>query len=126
VAGPIYAFEAWLEAMPEPKASADRARPVLELSSLMPLSRDFAFVVDKGRAAGDLVRAAQGVDKTLISGVRVFDIYEGPGVSEGAKSVALEVTLLPREKTLTEAEIEALSARIVAAVEKTAGAKLRA
>jgi len=126
VAGPIYAFEAWLETMPEPKASADRARPALELSALMPLSRDFAVVVDKARAAGDLVRAAQGVDKTLISGVRVFDIYEGAGVPEGAKSVALEVMLQPREKTLTEAEIEALSARIVAAVEKTAGAKLRA
>jgi phenylalanyl-tRNA synthetase beta chain len=82
-------------------------------------------VVDKSRAVGDLVRAAQGVDKTLISGVRVFDIYEGQGVPEGAKSVALEVTLQPREKTLTEAEIEALSARIVAAVEKAAGAKLR-
>jgi phenylalanyl-tRNA synthetase beta chain len=125
VAGPIYAFEAWLEAVPEPKASAERARPTLELSSLMPLSRDFAFVVDKDRPAGDLVRAAQGADKTLIAVARVFDIYEGPGVLEGAKSVALEVTLQPREKTLTEAEIEAVSARIVAAVEKSAGAKLR-
>jgi phenylalanyl-tRNA synthetase beta chain len=55
----------------------------------------------------------------------VFDVYEGPGVSDGSKSVALEVTLQPREKTLTEAEIDALSARIVAAVEKAAGAKLR-
>jgi phenylalanyl-tRNA synthetase beta chain len=125
VAGPLYAFEVWLEAAPEPKTSSGRARPALELSPLMPLSRDFAFVVDKGRAAGDLVRAAQGVDKTLIGGARVFDIYEGPGVPEGAKSVALEVTLQPRDKTLTEAEIEALSARIVAAVEKAAGAKLR-
>jgi phenylalanyl-tRNA synthetase beta chain len=125
VAGPLYAFEAWLEAAPEPKTSSGRARPPLELSPLMPLSRDFAFVVGKDRAAGDLVRAAQGVDKTLIAGARVFDIYEGPGVAEGAKSVALEVTLQPRDKTLTEAEIEALSARIVAAVEKAAGAKLR-
>jgi phenylalanyl-tRNA synthetase beta chain len=125
VSGPIYAFEAWLDVVPEPKASAERARPALELSSLMPLSRDFAFVVEKGRAAGDLVRAAQGVDKTLISGARVFDIYEGPGVPDGAKSVALELTIQPREKTLTEAEIDALSARIVAAVEKAAGAKLR-
>jgi phenylalanyl-tRNA synthetase beta chain len=125
VAGPIYAFEAWLDAVPEPRASADRARGASELSVLMPLSRDFAFVVDKARAAGDLVRAAQSVDKTLISGVRVFDVYEGPGVPEGAKSVALEVMLQPRDKTLTEAEIEALSARIVAAVGKAAGAKLR-
>jgi phenylalanyl-tRNA synthetase beta chain len=125
VAGPIYGFEAWLEAMPEPKAGSDRTRGALSLSPLMPLSRDFAFLVDKGRAAGDLVRAAQGVDKTLISAARVFDIYEGPGVPEGAKSVALEVMLQPREKTLTEAEIEALSTRIVAAVEKAAGAKLR-
>jgi phenylalanyl-tRNA synthetase beta chain len=126
VEGPVYAFELWLEVIPEPKRAAGKARPALKLSPLMPLSRDFAFVVDRAKAAGDLVRAAQGVDKQLISGVRVFDVYEGAGVPEGSKSVALDVTLQPRERTLTDAEIDALSARIVAAVEKATGGRLRA
>jgi phenylalanyl-tRNA synthetase beta chain len=126
VQGPLYAFELWLETVPEPKKAAGQARPKLDLSPLMPLSRDFAFIVDKARAAGDLVRAAQGVDKQLITGARVFDIYEGPGVPDGAKSVALEVALQPRDKTLTDVEIEAMSAKIVVAVEKATGGKLRA
>jgi phenylalanyl-tRNA synthetase beta chain len=126
VAGPIYGFELWLEQVPEAKKKATKSRPALALSPLMPLSRDFAFVVDKDRAAGDLVRAILGADKALIAGARVFDVYEGPGVPDGAKSVAVEVTVQPRDKTLTEAEIEALSARIVAAAEKSAGARLRA
>ncbi|MES2896035.1 MAG: phenylalanine--tRNA ligase subunit beta [Pseudomonadota bacterium] len=124
--GPMYGFELVVDSIPEPKKKAAKSKPALELSPLMPLSRDFAFVVDADRAAGDLVRAVAGVDKALISGARVFDVYQGPGVPEGCKSVAVEVTLQPREKTLTDAEIEALSAKIVAAAEKAVGARLRA
>ena len=91
----------------------------------MPLARDFAFVVDHDRPAGDLVRAAQAVDRTLITSARVFDVYEGAGVPQGAKSVAIEVSLQPRDKTLTDAEIEAVSARVVAAVEKATAGTLR-
>jgi phenylalanyl-tRNA synthetase beta chain len=91
----------------------------------MPLSRDFAFLTAANTAAGDLVRAVAGADKALIAGVRLFDVYTGPGVAEGFKSLALEVTLQPREATLTDAEIEAVSARIVAAAQKACGAILR-
>ncbi|HZZ90007.1 MAG TPA: phenylalanine--tRNA ligase subunit beta [Caulobacteraceae bacterium] len=125
VAGPIYAFEAWVEAIPEPKKKAMKTKPALSLSPLMPLSRDFAFVVGKDTPAGDLTRAVQSADRQLIAGVRVFDVYEGRGVSEGKKSVAVEVTLQPRDKTLADAEIEALSAKIVAAAAKATGATLR-
>jgi phenylalanyl-tRNA synthetase beta chain len=97
----------------------------LELSPFMPLSRDFAFVVEAAVAAGDLVRAVQGADKALITSARVFDVYAGAGVPEGAKSLAVEVAIQPRDHTLADAEIEALSARIVAAAEKAVGAKLR-
>ena len=83
VEGPVYGFEIWLEAIPEPKRKAVKTRPALELSPLMPLTRDFAFVVDEGVAAGDLVRAVQGADKALIAGARVFDVYAGPGVRGG-------------------------------------------
>jgi len=124
VTGPVYGFEITLDAIPEPKKKATKGRPAFSPSPLMPLTRDFAFLVEKARPAGDLVRAAAGADKALIAAVRVFDVYEGPGVPDGFKSVALEVVVQPREATLTEAEIEALSARIVAAAEK-AGGKLR-
>jgi phenylalanyl-tRNA synthetase beta chain len=124
VDGPVYGFEIWVEAIPEPKKKPTKTKGALSLSPLMPLSRDFAFLLDADKAAGDLVKAVVGADKALIAGARVFDVYQGPGVPEGQKSVAVEVTVQPREKTLTEAEIEALSAQIVAAAAK-AGGKLR-
>jgi phenylalanyl-tRNA synthetase beta chain len=123
--GPMLAFEVFVEAIPEPKKKAVKTKAALELSPLMPLSRDFAFLVDAAKPAGDLVKAVAGADKALIAGARVFDVYQGAGVPEGQKSLAVEVTVQPREKTLADAEIEALSARIVAAAEKV-GAKLRA
>ncbi|MDB5448234.1 MAG: pheT, partial [Phenylobacterium sp.] len=123
--GPLYGFELNLDALPEPKKKAVKTRPALELSPLMPLTRDFAFVVAADTPAGELVRPILGADKQLIAEARVFDVYQGPGVPEGSKSVAVEVTVQPRDKTLTDAEIEALSARIVAAAEKAVGAKLR-
>ena len=119
--GALYAFEARLESVPEPKRRAVKTKPAADLPVLQPLSRDFAFVVEEARAAGDLVRAAAGADKALVAGVSVFDVYRGAGVAEGAKSVALEVRLQPRERTLTEPEIEAVSAKVVAAVEKLGG-----
>lgn len=125
VDGPVLAFEVTLDAIPEPKRKATKGRPALNASPLMPLSRDFAFLVAETVAAGDLARAAAGADKPLIAEVGVFDVYQGPGVPEGFKSVAVEVRIQPREKTLTDAEIEALSARVVAAVEKATGGKLR-
>ncbi|RYF95169.1 MAG: phenylalanine--tRNA ligase subunit beta, partial [Caulobacteraceae bacterium] len=123
--GPMLAFEVFVEAIPEPKKKSVKTKAALDLSQFMPLGRDFAFLVDAAKPAGDLVRAVAGADKALISGVRVFDVYQGAGVPEGQKSLAIEVTLQPREKTLADAEIAALSSRIVAAAEK-AGAKLRA
>ncbi len=122
--GPMLAFEIVLDAVPEPRGKATKARGAAHLSALMPLTRDFAFVVEDGKPVGDLVRAAAGADKALIAEARVFDVYRGPGVPEGMKSVALEVVVQPREATLTEAEIEALSAKVVAAAGKL-GATLR-
>lgn len=119
--GPMLAFEIVLDAVPEPRGKATKARGAATLPPLMPLTRDFAFVVEEGKATGDLVRAMAGADKALIADVRVFDIYRGAGVPEGMKSVALEVVIQPREATLTETEIEALSAKVVAAAAKAGG-----
>jgi phenylalanyl-tRNA synthetase beta chain len=123
--GPLVAFEVILERIPEPKAKATRAKPVLELSSFQPVERDFAFVVDRKVKAADVVRAAASVDRKLIAGVTVFDVYEGPGIEPGKKSIAIAVTLQPRDKTMTDAEIEALAAKIVAEVDKRTGGVLR-
>lgn len=122
--GPMVGFEIVLDSVPEPRGKGTKARGAADLPNLMPLTRDFAFLVEDGQAVGDLTRAAAAADKALIETVRVFDVYRGQGVPEGMKSVAVEVVIQPREATLTEAEIEAVSGKVVAAVEKLGG-KLR-
>ncbi len=123
--GPIAAFELDLDAIPEPRKKPTRTKPLLKLSDLQPLSRDFAFVVDRDVAAASLIRAARNADKALITGVEVFDVFEGKGVGEGKKSVAIAVTLQPADKTLTDEEIDKLSGAVVAAVTKATGGVLR-
>jgi phenylalanyl-tRNA synthetase beta chain len=124
--GPLVAFEVILERIPEPKAKATRTKPPLELSPFQPVERDFAFVVERTVKAADIARAATSVDRKLISGVTVFDVYEGTGIEPGKKSIAIAVTIQPRERTMTDAEIEALAAKIVAEVGKRTGGVLRA
>ncbi|HEV2158664.1 phenylalanine--tRNA ligase subunit beta [Bradyrhizobium sp.] len=124
--GPLVVFEVILDRIPEAKKKPTRAKPLIELSAFQPVSRDFAFIVDRGVKAGDIVRAVQGVDKKLITGVNVFDVYEGKGIDDGKKSIAVAVTLQPREKTLTDQEIDAVAAKIVAEVTKKTGGTLRA
>jgi phenylalanyl-tRNA synthetase beta chain len=123
--GPLVGFEVLLEAIPEPKAKATRAKPMLELSPFQPVERDFAFIVDRAVKAGDLVRTAQSVDKKLITNVSVFDVYEGKGIDPDKKSVAIAVTLQPRDKTMTDEEIEALAKKLVAEVIRRTGGTLR-
>lgn len=123
--GPLVAFELNLDALPPPKAKPTKMKPKLNLPDFQPLTRDFAFVVGRDVAAGDIVKAAQGAERQLIVGVDVFDIYEGTGIDPDKKSVAIAVTLQPTEKTLTDAEIEAVSAKIVGEVAKKTGAVLR-
>ncbi|KQP62059.1 phenylalanine--tRNA ligase subunit beta [Methylobacterium sp. Leaf112] len=124
--GQIVAFEITLDGVPLPKYRPTKVKPALALSDFQPVSRDFAFVVPRDVAAGDVVKAAQGAERKLIAGIDVFDIYEGVGVPEGAKSVAIAVRLQPVERTLTDAEIEAVTAKIIAEVGRKTGATLRA
>ncbi|MGH7109217.1 MAG: phenylalanine--tRNA ligase subunit beta [Stellaceae bacterium] len=127
--GPAVAFEVVLDGVPEPrpfdKSSGGRGRLPLELSVLQPIERDFAFVMDWEVAAETLLRAARGVDRRLVAEIRLFDVYEGAGLPEGKKSLAITVVLQPRERTLTDAEIEGFSKKLVAAVEKATGGTLR-
>jgi phenylalanyl-tRNA synthetase beta chain len=125
VTGPLVGFEVLLDDIPAPKLKPTKAKPKLDLPEFMPLQRDFAFIVDRSVKAGDIVKAAQAGERNLVAHVNVFDIYEGKGVPEGKKSVAIGVTLQPRDKTLTEVEIEAAAGKIVSEVQKKTGASLR-
>ena len=120
---PVAAFEVFLDAVALPRAG--RARALLKLSVFQPVERDFAFVVDRDLPAETLLRAARGVDRRLVSAIRLFDVYEGQGLPPGKKSLAISVTLQPQDATLTDAEIEAFAHRLVAAVEKATGGNLR-
>ncbi|RDI59430.1 phenylalanine--tRNA ligase subunit beta [Microvirga subterranea] len=123
--GPLVAFELNLDALPPPKAKPTKMKPKLVLSDFQPITRDFAFVVGRQVAAGDIVKAAQAAERQLVVGVDVFDVYEGTGIDPDKKSVAIAVTLQPTEKTLTDTEIEAVSSKIVGEVVKKTGAVLR-
>lgn len=124
--GPLVVFEVILDRVPEAKKKPTRAKPLIELSAFQPVTRDFAFIVDLAVKAGDIVRAALSADKKLITGVNVFDVYEGKGIDDDKKSIGIAVTIQPREKTLTDQEIEAVAAKIVAEVTKKTGGTLRA
>jgi phenylalanyl-tRNA synthetase beta chain len=126
VKGPLVACEIILDALPPPKAKPTKMKAKLVLSEFQPVSRDFAFIVGRDIAAADIVKLAQGADRNLITDVTVFDLYEGKGIPDGQKSVAIAVTLQPMDKTLTDAEIDAVAAKIVAEVAKKTGATLRA
>jgi phenylalanyl-tRNA synthetase beta chain len=124
---PAAGFEIFLDAIPEPKSpgkNKGRTKPLFAPSPLQAIERDFAFVVDAKLAAGEIVRCVKLADRNLIDTVSVFDVYEGKGVPEGKKSIAVAVRIQPRDATLTEAEIEALGQKIVAATIKL-GATLR-
>jgi phenylalanyl-tRNA synthetase beta chain len=121
--GPAVAFEVFLDAVPEPKR---RRKGAPDLPAFQPVRRDFAFIVEEKIPAEALLRAARSADRVLITDVTLFDVYRGKGVPEGSKSLAIQVTIQPREATLTDAQIAALADRIVAAVAKATGAVLRA
>ena len=125
VTGPVTGFEIMLDVLPQPRRKATKTKPPLNMTSFQSVMRDFAFVVSTETDAQSLLRAAAGADKTLISDVRVFDIFEGPSLGEGKRSIAIEVELQPTDKTLTDEEISSVSERIVANVVKATGGSLR-
>jgi phenylalanyl-tRNA synthetase beta chain len=122
IAGAMVAFEIFLDAVPEPKR---RKKSQPDLPAFMPVRRDFSFVVDHAVTAEAVLRAARGAERQLIVSASLFDMYEGEKVEAGKKSLALEVVFQPRERTLTDAEIEAACAKVAASVEKATGGRLR-
>ncbi|MBT3627440.1 MAG: phenylalanine--tRNA ligase subunit beta [Rhodospirillaceae bacterium] len=122
---PLVGFELFIDTIPTPKAKAGRTRAALNISDFPAVERDFAFIVDADVPAENVLRAARGVDKKLIADVALFDIYAGEGVGEGKKSLAIAVRLEPRDRTLTDAEIEAVAKKVIDNVKKVAGGELR-
>ncbi|VAW06447.1 Phenylalanyl-tRNA synthetase beta chain [hydrothermal vent metagenome] len=125
VKGPLVAFEILLGNIPFPKNKAGNNRGPLKASDFQAVERDFAFVVDRDLSAGDLIRAVRAADKKLIRDVTLFDIYQGPGIGEDQKSLAVNVRLQPQDRTLTEEEIDRFSAKVIANVRKNTGGMLR-
>jgi phenylalanyl-tRNA synthetase beta chain len=122
---PVVAGELFLDAVPARRAAAaGRIRPPYAPPALQPVTRDFAFLIDAGQPADALVRAIRGADRSAIAGARAFDVFTGAGVPDGQKSLAIEVVLQPQERSFTEADLAAISDRIVAAAARL-GAVLR-
>ena len=122
--GPLYGFELSLDALPSAKPGRGKTKPKYAPSELSPIRRDLAFIVSENVAAGDIVRLAKAADKKTVSDARIFDVYQGQGIDEGHKSVAIEVTLQPKEK-ITDEDIQGVMDKIIASVAKGAGGKLR-
>ncbi|WP_417624558.1 phenylalanine--tRNA ligase subunit beta [Paremcibacter congregatus] len=125
VKGPLIAFEVMLENIPFPKSKGGNSRGPLKASDFQAVERDFAFVVNRDVTAADIIKAIRAADKKLIDEVSLFDIYEGPGIEENQKSVALNVRLQPMDRTLTDEDIAQFSAKVIANVAKNTGGALR-
>jgi phenylalanyl-tRNA synthetase beta chain len=122
LAGPVVAFQFDLDAVGEPKR---RRKAAPDLPAFQPIRRDFAFLVDSAITADAVLRAARGAERALITGVTLFDVYQGDRLPAGKKSLAVEVVFQPRERSLTDAEIETACQKVIAAVTKATGATLR-
>ena len=123
--GPMVGFEVMVDALPRPKAKATRAKAPLKASDYPAAERDFAFILDDAVPASEVERAARNAEKALIKAVTVFDVYAGPGIEADKKSLAITVRLEAQDRTLTDPEIDAAAAKIVANVAKITGGVLR-
>ncbi len=125
VEGPLVAFEIMVGNMPLPRAKAGNSRGALKASDFQAVERDFAFVVKEDMPSEQIIKVIKSVDKKLIDNISVFDVYQGKGIDEGEKSIAVNVRLQPMDKTMTDEEIEEVRQKIIATVEKKAGGTLR-
>lgn len=118
---PVMAFEVMLDNIPAPKAKKSTAKPKLERSDYQSSTRDFAFLINANVVAGEILKSALGADKILIRDADLFDIYMGKNIEEGKKSIAISIKIQPSDRTLTESELDALSKKVIEAIEKLGG-----
>ena len=121
----VLGFEIILENIPESRKKIRETKPRFIVSDYQKVVRDFAFVIDEKYSSGEIISLVKKIDKELIKDVRIFDVYQGDNIASGKKSIAFNVTLEPKDKTLSDNEIEEVSKKIISTVQETTGATLR-
>ncbi len=121
----ILGFEIFLDNVPESRKKIREAKPQFVVSDYQKVVRDFAFVIDEKYSSGEIINFVKKIDKNLIKNVKIFDVYQGENITSGKKSIAFSVTLEPKDKTLSEKDIEEVSKKIISIVQETTGATLR-
>ncbi|WP_370931477.1 phenylalanine--tRNA ligase subunit beta [Bartonella sp. DGB1] len=125
LSGAVCACEIFLDNIPQTKIKSSKTKPRLTLHNLQPVVRDFSFILPVETPSINLVRSVKGADKKFIKEVKIFDVFQGGNLTIDTKAVGIEVTLQPVEKSFTDADIEEISNKIIAAVNKHTGAILR-
>ena len=121
----VLGFEIILENIPESRKKIREAKPQFIVSDYQKVVRDFAFVIDEKYSSGEIINLVKKIDKKLIKDVKIFDVYHGDNIAVGKKSIAFNVTLEPKDKTLSDNDIEEVSKKIISTVQETTGATLR-
>ena len=121
----ILGFEIFFDNIPALRKKVRETKPQLIISDYQKVVRDFAFVIEEKYSSGEIIKLVQGIDKELIKTVKIFDVYQGDNIEGGKKSIAFNVTLEPKDKTLSEKDIEEISKQIISIVQSTTGATLR-
>jgi len=121
----VLGFEIFLDNIPESRKKIREAKPQFIVSDYQKVVRDFAFVIDEKYSSGEIINLVKKIDKELIKDVKIFDVYQGDNITSGKKSIAFNVTLEPKDKTLSEKDIDQVSKKIISTVQETTGATLR-
>jgi len=121
----VLGFEIFLDNIPESRKKIREEKPQFVVSDYQKVVRDFAFVIDEKYSSGEIIGLVKKIDKELIKTVKIFDVYQGDKIDDGKKSIAFNVTLEPKDKTLSENDIEQISKKIISTVQNLTGATLR-
>ena len=121
----VLGFEIILENIPVSRKKIREVKPQFIVPDYQKVIRDFAFVIDEKFSSGEIISLVKSIDKDLIKSVKIFDIYQGENIESGKKSIAFSVTFEPKDKTLSEDDIENVSKRIISTVQNITGATLR-
>jgi phenylalanyl-tRNA synthetase beta chain len=121
----VLGFEIFLDNIPESRKKIREAKPQFVVSDYQKVVRDFAFVIDEKYSSGEIIALVKKIDKQLIKTVKIFDVYQGDNIDTGKKSIAFSVTLEPKDKTLSDKDIDQISKKIISSVHKSTGATLR-
>ena len=121
----VLGFEIFLDNIPESRKKIREAKPKFAVSDYQKVVRDFAFVIDEKYSSGEIISLVKKIDIDLIKNVKIFDVYQGDNIASGKKSIAFNVTLEPKDKTLSEKDIDQISKKIISTVQDTTGANLR-